>query len=75
MKQKMYSFDVFAIVKNGKRKKVATHSYPTIKQAKDARTAIERMPYGNYIYQPRENAPYVYRTLGRWTCSDITEIN
>ena len=75
MKQKMYSFDVFVITNKGKRKKVATHAYPTMKQAKDARTAIISMPYGNYIYQPRENAPYVCRTLGGWMCSEITEIN
>lgn len=75
MKTKMYSFDVFAYNKNGKGYKVATHSYPDYNQAKKARSAIEKMPYGNYVYQPRENSPYVVRTLGGWTCGKIEEIN
>lgn len=75
MKTKMYSFDVFAYNKNGKSHKVATHSYPDYNQAQKARSAIKRMPYGNYVYQPRENSPYVVRTLGGWTCGKIEEIN
>ena len=75
MKTKMYSFDVFAFNKNGKKQKVATHSYPDYNQAQKARSAIERMPYGNYVYQPRENSLYVVRTLGGWTCGKIEEIN
>lgn len=75
MKTKMYSFDVFTVSKNGKKVKVATHSYPNYNQARAARFAIEKMPYGNYVYQPRENSPYVVRTLGGWTCGTIQEIN
>lgn len=77
MKTKMYSFDVYVVVnsKIGKVRKVATHSYPEYNQAQKARSAIEKMPYGNYVYQPRENSPYVLRTLGGWTCGKIEEIN
>lgn len=76
MKTKMYSFDVYQLdIKAKKSKKVSTHSYPNIEQAKAARVAIQRMPYGMYFAQFRENGPFVKKTLGGYTCSEIKEIN
>lgn len=70
-----YSFDVYKKVDNNKSKKVATHKYPTLNEARNARRAIENFKKGKYLLQPRENAPFKFVELGRWTCSAITQEN
>lgn len=70
-----YSFDVYKKVDKDKSKKVATHKYPTFKQAQDARRAIENFKKGKYLLQPRENAPFKFVDLGGWTCSSIRTEN
>lgn len=70
-----YSFDVYKKIDSNKSKKVATHKYPTLKQAQNARRAIENFKKGKYLLQPRENAPFKFVELGGWTCNAITQEN
>lgn len=70
-----YSFDVYKKVDNNKSKKVTTHKYPTLKEAQNARRAIEKFKKGKYLLQPRENAPFKFVELGGWTCSTIKQEN
>lgn len=75
----MYRVDVFKSVRtkktdeNGKiifeKKKIGSHWYPTGEEAQKVSDIIFRMPYGTYVYVPREGTKPVTRNLGGYITS------
>lgn len=73
----MYRVDVYRSMNikksNGSisvtKKKLSSHWYPTEKEAKKASDAIYQMPFGTYVYVPREGRPPIARDLGGYSTS------
>lgn len=73
----MYRVDVYRSVKtegnNGtvtfKKKKLSSHWYPTEQEAAKASKALYNMPYGTYVFVPREGKNPIAVTLGGYSTS------
>lgn len=75
----MYRVDVFKSVRTNKKdengrlifekKKIGSHWYPTEKEAQKVSDLLYKMPFGTYVYVPREGASPVACNLGGYITS------
>lgn len=67
----MYRIDVYESSKKGDSKKITSHWYPTLAQAKAAKEAISSIKKGTHVAQFREGAPVTAKTYGGYTVSEV----